>query len=78
MSASPEYTMPREAEPSQNEREFLQHALREDIRLDGRALDACRDIQVSFGEEYGVADVRLGKTRYTFLRLQNLTLPSTS
>lgn len=58
--------MPREAEPSQNERDFLHQALREDIRLDGRALDAYRDIQVSFGEEYGVADVRMGKTRYTF------------
>ena len=56
--------MPREAEPSQNEREFLQQALREDVRLDGRALDAYRDVQVSFGEDYGVTDVRLGKTRY--------------
>jgi exosome complex component RRP45 len=55
--------MPREAEPSLNEREFILEALRESTRLDGRALDAFRDIQLHFGDEYGVADVRLGKTR---------------
>lgn len=56
--------MPREAEPSLNERAFLLEALREDIRLDGRALEAFRDVEILFGEEYGVADVKLGKTRY--------------
>ena len=55
--------MPREAEPSNNEREFILEAVRQDTRLDGRALDAYRDIEISFGDEYGVADVRLGKTR---------------
>ena len=56
--------MPREAEPSLNEREFISQALRENIRVDGRAFDAFRELDLSFGEEYGVADVRLGKTRY--------------
>ena len=56
--------MPREAEPSLNERAFLLQALSENIRLDGRALDAYRPVEISFGDEYGVADVRLGKTRY--------------
>lgn len=55
--------MPREADPSSNEREFVLSALRENIRLDGRALDQFRDIDLAFGEEYGVADVRMGKTR---------------
>lgn len=56
--------MPREAEPSLNERDFIRQALRENVRLDGRAFDAFRDLELSFGEnEYGVADVRLGKTR---------------
>ena len=55
--------MPREAEPSINEREFILEALQEDVRLDGRALDAFRGLDISFGEEYGVADVQLGKTR---------------
>jgi len=55
--------MPREAEPSINERAFVLQALQEDVRLDGRALDAFRHLNISFGEEYGVADVRLGKTR---------------
>ena len=57
--------MPREPEPSLNERAFILEALREGVRLDGRALDTFRDIEISFGEEgYGVADVTLGKTRY--------------
>ena len=56
--------MPREAEPSLNERKFILEALREDIRLDGRTLDGFRDLDISFGEEYGLADVTLGTTRY--------------
>ncbi|WPH02993.1 Exosome complex component rrp45 [Acrodontium crateriforme] len=55
--------MPREADPSTNEQAFLLSALRENIRLDGRALDAYRPISLSFGEDYGTADVRIGKTR---------------
>lgn len=55
--------MPREVEPSLNEREFIASALRENIRLDGRALDAYRSLTLEFGEEYGVVDVSLGKTR---------------
>ena len=56
--------MPREAEPSLNERNFILQALREGIRLDGRPLDGFRTLELSFGEEYGVVDVTLGKTRY--------------
>lgn len=57
--------MPREAEPSINERTFVLEALRNNIRLDGRALDAYRPLEISFGDDYGAAGVRLGKTRYT-------------
>jgi hypothetical protein len=56
--------MPREAEISVNERAFIQQALQENIRLDGRAFDAFRSLKLTFGDEYGVADVQLGKTRY--------------
>jgi len=56
--------MPREAEISVNERAFIQEALQENVRLDGRAFDAFRSLELSFGDEYGVADVKLGKTRY--------------
>ena len=55
--------MPREVEPSINEKEFILQALQQDIRLDGRALDAHRDLSISFGEEHGVADIQLGQTR---------------
>ncbi|KAL9076549.1 MAG: hypothetical protein Q9161_000881 [Pseudevernia consocians] len=55
--------MPRETEPSFNERAFLLQALQDNLRLDGRPLDAYRHLDISFGDDYGVADVRLGKTR---------------
>jgi exosome complex component RRP45 len=56
--------MPREAEISINERDFIKQALQEQIRLDGRAFDAFRKVELTFGDEYGVADVQLGKTRF--------------
>lgn len=55
--------MPREAEPSLNEKVFLVQALQEGHRLDGRELEQFRKLELSFGEQYGVADVTLGKTR---------------
>lgn len=60
-------TMPREAELSLNERAFILQALQENIRLDDRALDACRPLKITFGEDYGTADIQLGKTRYNLI-----------
>ena len=56
--------MPRELESSLNERQFFTKALQENIRLDGRTFDQFRPLELEFGDEYGVADVRLGKTRW--------------
>jgi exosome complex component RRP45 len=56
--------MPREADISLNEKTFILDALREGTRLDGRALDAFREIELTFGEDYGVVNVRMGRTRY--------------
>lgn len=58
--------MPREAEPSLNERQFVIQALKEGLRLDGRELDRYRPLELTFGEQYGVADVTLGKTKCSF------------
>ncbi|RDW65449.1 hypothetical protein BP5796_10141 [Coleophoma crateriformis] len=55
--------MPREVEPSQNEKQFFTKALSENIRIDGRGFDEFRELSLEFGDEHGVADVRLGKTR---------------
>lgn len=55
--------MPREAIASLNEHAFTLDALREGLRLDGRALDSFRQLDLTFGDEYGVTNVRLGKTR---------------
>jgi exosome complex component RRP45 len=56
--------MPRDVEPSLNEKQFFAKALQENIRIDGRVFDQFRELELEFGDEYGVADVRLGKTRY--------------
>ena len=55
--------MPREAELSVNERAFILAALEDHIRIDGRQLDEFRKLDLSFGDEYGVAHVTLGKTK---------------
>lgn len=59
--------MPREAEPSLNEKTFLLQALKENLRQDGREFDQYRPVDLTFGDDYGHADVRLGKTRYVWL-----------
>lgn len=56
--------MPREAEPSLNEKQFALQALKENLRQDGREFDQYRPLDLTFGDEYGHADVKLGKTRY--------------
>lgn len=56
-------TMPREAEPSLPEKTFLIQALDEGLRLDGRKFDQFRSLELNFGDEYGVAEVKSGKTR---------------
>ena len=61
--------MPREVEASLNEKQFFAKALQENLRIDGRAFDQFRAIELEFGEEYGVADIRLGNTRYGSLCL---------
>ena len=55
--------MPREAELSLNEREFILEALRDDVRCDGREFTDQRPITLDFGDDYGYADVSMGKTR---------------
>ena len=55
--------MPREAEPSNVERTFILETLRQNIRVDGRAIDHFRPIDLNFGDDYGTATVSLGKTR---------------
>lgn len=55
--------MPREAEPSLSERTFVLQALEKELRLDGRKFEQFRSFGLTFGDEYGVADVKFGKTR---------------
>jgi len=58
--------MPRELDPTNNEKSFILDALNQKLRIDGRDLDAFRELELSFGDDYGLADVRLGKTRYPY------------
>jgi len=56
--------MPREVEISNIERNFILEALEQDIRVDSRALDQFRSLDLEFGEEFGTVTLRLGKTRF--------------
>ncbi|KAK4196619.1 ribosomal protein S5 domain 2-type protein [Triangularia verruculosa] len=67
--------MPREAEPSLNEKQFVLQALQDSIRLDGRELEQYRPLELTFGDQYGVADVTLGKTRVLAKASAELTVP---
>ena len=55
--------MPRAVDISNVERSFILEDLQEGVRVDGRAFDQSRKMQLELGEEYGTATVRLGKTR---------------
>lgn len=61
--------MPREAEPSLAERTFVTQAIDEGLRLDGRKLEEFRPVELTFGDEYGVVQVKFGKTQYAMLGL---------
>ncbi|KAK4252371.1 ribosomal protein S5 domain 2-type protein [Corynascus novoguineensis] len=67
--------MPREAEPSLNEKQFVIQALQENLRLDGRELDQYRPLELTFGDQYGVADVTLGNTRILAKATAEVTVP---
>lgn len=56
--------MPREVEPPIVQREFVLAALKEKLRVDGRGLLQGREPTLEFGDELGVVECSLGKTRY--------------
>ncbi|ODQ65876.1 hypothetical protein NADFUDRAFT_51154 [Nadsonia fulvescens var. elongata DSM 6958] len=47
---------------SLNESQFILRALRESKRLDGRSFSEPREVDLSFGDEFGHAQVKLGQT----------------
>ncbi|CAI4218795.1 unnamed protein product [Parascedosporium putredinis] len=53
----------REAEPSLSEKAFVLQAIEEKQRVDGRGLEDYRPLELTFGDDHGVAEVQLGKTR---------------
>ncbi|OIW33657.1 hypothetical protein CONLIGDRAFT_652165 [Coniochaeta ligniaria NRRL 30616] len=67
--------MPLEADPSLNERQFVLQALKENLRQDGREFDVYRPLDLTFGDEYGHADVKLGKTRVIAKASAEVTVP---
>jgi exosome complex component RRP45 len=61
--------MPREVEPSLNEKQFILRVLEENLRVDGRPFDQFRELELTFGDEYGITNVKLGKTMSVSLSL---------
>ena len=54
--------------PSIPEKEFVVEALKQGLRLDGRAVLEMRQPTLTFGPDLGWVDCSLGKTRHEFLR----------
>ncbi|KFB45962.1 AGAP002348-PA-like protein [Anopheles sinensis] len=48
---------------SNNEKSFVQKAIMESIRVDGRRMDEFRKLRINFGSEWGLVHVTLGQTR---------------
>ena len=69
--------MPREADLSNNEKTFIKEALQETIRLDGRQFDVYRPLTITFGDEFGDVNLRLGKTRVAVRVSCEVTRPYT-
>ena len=63
--------MPREVELSLNEKQFILRALQENLRVDGRSFDQFRELDLTLGDEYGVTNVKLGKTVFVRLSLES-------
>lgn len=55
------------------ERDFICAALKTNSRIDGRNLQEFRKIKISFGSDYGTAEVMLGLTRYYSVTLVSLS-----
>ncbi|ODA82568.1 hypothetical protein RJ55_01075 [Drechmeria coniospora] len=67
--------MPREAEPSLAEKTFVLKALEEGLRLDNRKFDQFRSIELTFGHDFGMAEVQCGKTRVVANVSAEVTVP---
>ncbi|CAM1502932.1 Fc.00g077080.m01.CDS01 [Cosmosporella sp. VM-42] len=67
--------MPREAEPSLAEKTFVTQALEEGLRIDGRKFEEFRPLELRFGDEYGVAEVKFGKTMVLAKVSAEVTVP---
>ena len=67
--------MPREADLSLNEQNFILQGLREGVRIDDRDYQDYRNLKLEFGDEYGVVDVSLGKTRVVARVSSEVTTP---
>ncbi|KAJ6782247.1 hypothetical protein PWT90_04156 [Aphanocladium album] len=67
--------MPREAEPSLSEKTFVSQALAEGLRLDNRKFEQYRSLKLTFGDEYGIAEVQFGKTKVMAKVSAEVTVP---
>ncbi|PMB73385.1 Exosome complex component rrp45 [Beauveria bassiana] len=67
--------MPREVEPSLSEKTFVTQALAEGLRLDNRTFEQYRSLKLTFGDEYGIAEVQLGKTKVLAKVSAEVTVP---
>jgi exosome complex component RRP45 len=67
-------TMPRGAEVSNVERQFVLEALLQGIRVDGRGFHDSRTLELEFGNDPGCVTVQLGLTRWVTMLSRTVAL----
>ena len=60
----------RPSSPSLPEHDFTLEALSQGLRVDGRGLLDARDVEILFGEELGMVECLMGRTRFVPLPLK--------
>lgn len=67
--------MPKPKDISNNEKEFIQQLLQEQIRLDERKFDQLRNVELAFGESLGHVELKLGNTKLVVRISAEVTKP---
>ncbi|KAH8344764.1 hypothetical protein KR067_006826, partial [Drosophila pandora] len=63
---------------SKAEKNFVQQAVKQNHRLDGRRSNECRDVQLTFGADWGTVAVTLGETKVLAQVSSDIGVPTTA
>lgn len=63
---------------SKAEKNFIQQAVKQNHRLDGRRSNECRDVHLTFGADWGTVAVSLGETKVMAQVSSDIGVPTTA